>query len=750
MKQVSTYVGDLLADGLDSLESLSADGTHLLSNLAVLLSLLALLLLLLGELLLRNLLIFDDVADESDFTDLVTVIVDNVAIVVNLEADAVAEVTSSESAHDIAVLVTDFTLLVDTATRHGVDLSLLLFGLPSLGLADEVTVLVLDFTIFVDLVGDKLLDVAFDDAANDATIGSNNVSLLVDSDAVESSERSLSLGVGALGELGLANDISGIVPDLTLAVNLLADHGGRVTFGDATDDSTRRVDNVTGLVDSAASKGGKVLGGLLLFLPRLSVALGVSVLVGDVTILVDLEACETLDVAFGNDTDAVALGVLNVALLVDVEAFESSERTLRSGNAFVLRKNLAATDDLAGITVNLALFVTAATSELLDVALDKLTKRNAIFVDDESLLVQLLAIKDGVVERDFIFFLVRLSVALCVAVLVVDVAVLIDLEADKLLHITFGNLSDNIVLGINNEPFLVDTKTLMAGEGSLGSGDTFVLRENLAVSNDLSGVVVDITVLVALAASKLLDVAINELTDRDALVVNNEAVLVELLAVEHRVVDRTFLFLLCERFGMALDVAVSIHDIAVLIDSKTDQALGVALNDLTNDVLILISDLAVSDNAETLETSEGAVRLSLALIFGDQLDAANDLALIVPDLALVVELLASEFLGLTLDQASDRYTLITNDEAGLVQDLAVEAGKVDGVLFRLRLLVSLLVTFGVTDNGTLLVENVTIFIDSTTDELLGIALGELTNAVAVLVLDPTVLDDDQTVETSER
>jgi hypothetical protein len=750
MEQVSTYVGDLLADGLDSLESLSADGAHLLSNLAVLLLLLALLLLFLGEFLFRNLLVFDDVCDESDFADLVAVVVNNVTIIIDLEADTVAEVTSSESAHDIAVLITNFTLLVDTASRHGVDGSLLLFGLPSLGLTEEVTVLVLDLTIFVDLVSDKLLDIAFGDAANDATIGSDNVSLLVDGDTLETSEGTLGLGVGTLGELGLTNDISSVVPDLTLAVNLLANHGRRVTLGDTANDGTGRVDDIATLVDSAASQGGEVLSGLLLFLPRLSVSLGVTVLVGDITILVDGKAYETLDVTLGNDTDAVALGVLNVALLVDVEAFKSSERTFRSGNAFILRENLATTDNLASIAVDVALFVAAATSELLDVTLDKLTKRDAVFVDDESLLVQLLTIKDGVVDRGGFLFLVRLSVALCVAVLVVDVAILVNLEADKLLHITFSDLSDTVVLGINNETFLVDTKTLVTGEWTLGLGDTLILGENFAVSNNLSGVVVNIAVLVTETASKLLDVAINEFTNRDTLVINDKAVLVELLAIEHGVVDRTFLFLLREGFGMTLDVAISIHNIAVLINSKTNQALGVALSNLTNDVLVLVSDLTVSNNTKTLETSEGTVRLGLTLVLGDQLDTANDLACVVPDLTLVIDLLAGEFLGLALNEASDRYTLVANDEASLVQNLALEAGEINGILFGLGLCVSLLVTFGMTNNRTLLVENVTILIDGTTDELLGIALGELTNAVAVLVLDPTVLDNDQAIETSER
>lgn len=89
-----TYVGDLLAHGLDTLQSLSADVAHLLGNLPVLLALPQLLLLLGSEFLLRNLLeglllLFDNVLEEGNLSDLVAVVVDDVSVVVNLKTDAV-------------------------------------------------------------------------------------------------------------------------------------------------------------------------------------------------------------------------------------------------------------------------------------------------------------------------------------------------------------------------------------------------------------------------------------------------------------------------------------------------------------------------------------------------------------------------------------------------------------------------------------------------------------------------------------
>ena len=64
-------------------------------------------------------------------------------------------------------------------------------------------------------------------------------------------------------------------------------------------------------------------------------------------------------------------------------------------------------------------------------------------------------------------------------------------------------------------------------------------------------------------------------------------------------------------------------------------------------------DLAVFNHTEILKTGEWTFRLSLALLIWNELTATNDLALVVPDLALVVKLHASEILGIAFNQASD-------------------------------------------------------------------------------------------------
>lgn len=185
---METYLGDLLHNGLDALQSLLADGSHLVSELRVLAALFLLICLVLGNLL------FLDVLQKSDFSDLVAVVVNNVAVVIDLKTSAVTKVTSSETTENIAILIADFTLLVDTHARHGVDATLLLLWLPSLGLADDVAVLVVDIAILVDVVTSELLDVTLDDTTDDGAIGSLDGTILSDSVVVEASKWALRSG----------------------------------------------------------------------------------------------------------------------------------------------------------------------------------------------------------------------------------------------------------------------------------------------------------------------------------------------------------------------------------------------------------------------------------------------------------------------------------------------------------------------------------------------------------------------------
>jgi len=339
--------------------------------------------------------------------------------------------------------------------------------------------------------------------------------------------------------------------------------------------------------------------------------------------------------------------------------------------------------------------------------------------------------------------------ALDVAVLVDDVAILVNSKANKTLGVALDDLADDIAILILNLAILDNAQTLKTGEGTLRASDTLVLRDDLALADDLAGVAVDETVLITAAASKLLDVALDKTAEGNALLVDDVALLVEHLVLKDAVVHFFFLlFLFLPGVGVTLDVAVLVDNVAVLIDSETNQALGVALDDLTNDVLVLVGDLATLDDTKAFEAGEGTLRFGLALLLGNELDAANDLTLVVPELALVVELPAGNLLGLALDQAGDGSSLLADDDTSLVDLLALQEGQVDRLLLLLGLLF-LLVAVGVTDDRALLVDDVSVFVNRATEKLLGVTLSDNTNNVAVLVSDVAVLDDLEALEASE-
>lgn len=219
-----TYLGDLLHDRLNTLKSLLTDASHLISELRVLTTLPLFVGLILGD------LFFLDITQESDLSDLIAVIVNDIAIIVNLKTSAMTKITSSKTTNNIAVLVAHLTLLVDTHARHGVDAALLLLRLPSLSLTDDVAVLVVDVAILVDVVAGELLDVALDYATDDGAVCSLNGTIFGDSVIVKAGEWSLGSRGCSVYELSLADDVTSIVPDLSLPVDLLADEGSWVAF----------------------------------------------------------------------------------------------------------------------------------------------------------------------------------------------------------------------------------------------------------------------------------------------------------------------------------------------------------------------------------------------------------------------------------------------------------------------------------------------------------------------------------------
>ena len=113
---------------------------------------------------------------------------------------------------------------------------------------------------------------------------------------------------------------------------------------------------------------------------------------------------------------------------------------------------------------------------------------------------------------------------------------------------------------------------------------------------------------------------------------------------------------------------------------------------------------------------------------------------------MVIELPASNLLGVTLDDTGDRGALVADDNTSLVDLLTLQEGQVSGLLLRGLVL---LVAVGVANNGALLVDDVSIFVNSAAEELLSIALGDDTDNVAVLVSDVAILDDLEAFKTGE-
>jgi len=85
-------------------------------------------------------------------------LVNHITVVVDLLADAVRKIASSKSTNEVAILVTNFTFSVDTKTRHGVDLTFLLFWLPAFCVADDIAVLVGDIAIVINMTSNELLE----------------------------------------------------------------------------------------------------------------------------------------------------------------------------------------------------------------------------------------------------------------------------------------------------------------------------------------------------------------------------------------------------------------------------------------------------------------------------------------------------------------------------------------------------------------------------------------------------------------
>ncbi|KAJ6446047.1 vacuolar transporter chaperone 4 [Purpureocillium lavendulum] len=339
--------------------------------------------------------------------------------------------------------------------------------------------------------------------------------------------------------------------------------------------------------------------------------------------------------------DGVALGVDHVAVVVNL---------LAGADADVAARELA--DDVVVLVEHVAVAVDAAAGEGVLLLLD-------------------------------LGLLPALGLAQDVAVLVDDVAVLVDGAAVERLAVALRQPPDDVARRRHDLAVLGDGAALQLGKGPVFGALALVLGHQLGLADLVARLAHDVPLLVAHAAHERRHVALDDAPVDGAVGVDHVARLVDALAGQQRAVhDLLGLGLgLVPGLGLADHVAPAVEDVAVLVHLATLEALGVALDDGAH-LPALGRDAPVGLDHGVGEVLKRRKRLLgvLLLVVGDGLRLADDLARIVPDVAVLVGRLALQLLGLALGQPPDNVAVVVDEVAGLVDLAALEHGEVDGRL----------------------------------------------------------------------
>src|SRR5690242_4427252 len=200
-------------------------------------------------------------------------------------------------------------------------------------------------------------------------------------------------------------------------------------------------------------------------------------------------------------TDAVTILILNVTVLNNDEALETSERRLLLG--VFLGNGLGTTNDFALVVPKLALSIggDAGLGKLLCVTLGELTNNVSIAIDELARLVDGKTLKDG--QRWKVVFRSILSI--------------------------LGGVFRG-VLGIFSS--ILSILGVIGGILSLIDLLLDDLGKSLDLAKDVAVFINDLTLLVDLLAGALVDVALSKLADRLALFVEDLTLLVDLETLE--------------------------------------------------------------------------------------------------------------------------------------------------------------------------------------------------------------------------
>lgn len=302
-----------------------------------------------------------------------------------------------------------------------------------------------------------------------------------------------------------------------------------------------------------------------------------------------------------------------------------------------------------------------------------------VLVDDISLVVDVKTRQRALFFLGLGLGLPALGVAQHVSIAVDHITVGVDAAAGQDLGVARDEAADNITAGRHNGTVLGDAEALKLREGALLRTLALALGDELDVPNDIAGLAENLAVLVAHAADAVLQVTLDETPIDDTTAVDGVASLVDSLPGERRHVNRLLgsLFFLFVTLSLTDDVSVGVEDVTVSVNSLALQGLEVAIDDLTDGLILpLYPSLGVDDI--TFERLEGlALHQVLQFIVRNRLRAPDLLATVVPDDAVLINLTADQILHSALCDATNGLALVVYDVAGFVDLTTLEDGVVN-------------------------------------------------------------------------
>ena len=639
-------------------------------------------------------------------------LVKDITIFIDGAANELLSVSLNDLADAVAVLILNVAVL-DNDESLKTSEGGLLFGVflgNSLSTADDVALVVPELTLGVgsDASLRELLRVTLDELTNNVAVVIDHLARLVDGESVKDGKRWAVVFGSLLGVLSsilgsILGVFCGVLSVFGLSLSILS------TLLNALSTLFSILSSLFSVLSfllSILSPLGGIFGLIDLLLDDLGECLDLSddvaILVKNLSLLVDLLAGALVDVTLGKLTDGFTILVEDLALLVDLEAIKGIK--VRSDFNFfdlgfnfaeaVLELLLGLERSLASNNLNLAnrvailvedltLVVDGLASAVLDLALGELTNLLTVSIKDLALLIDLHAVQDADVESVLSRLLKlvggtlsKLDAAEHVALGVDDLTLLIDGKALQVLDIALEALADlanNVAIVIQNFALGVNLETL---EGLNARKLIFNIGSLLfnIVLGAFSGVF-----------GGVLDVILGVLSDAFDAINSILLVIALLILILLVVIILNEVGSIRVEFGTGDDVAIVIEDLAVLVELLALDVGWVALNQVTNEVAILVQNLASLVGGQTLKNAErrhlgagvGALLEFIGeLVFGKELATTDEIAIIIKNLAVVTNRVPSKIFGIALHEATNGLAIFA-DEAFLINFKALEDAQIE-------------------------------------------------------------------------